>query len=309
MLLLLVFLAACSDQVDGDSNGNAISPLQEYRGAYLGGYDDSQFDALQREIEHAVRDCMNLEGFDYSFVDQRQFTVDVSELIDLSQRDAVEMWGFGITTRAYSQEEVGPNLVGHDLEASFGSVVDPNQELLESFSDAERAAYQRIIVSCRASAEEAVADSALWDAFNQSFGDDYQTFVAERLEAHPKVVDHEIEVSSCVAERGFDYRTNGEAVADLEAELVEFDLRYEPPQSGSGKGLAPGWSSEATSRLRNIQLDEIELALAVFDCGGDDATLSGIYAAAEVEIEQQFVEENRHDLDDFLERFREEDSS
>jgi hypothetical protein len=64
--------------------------------------------------------------------------------------------------------------------------------------------------------------------------------------------------------------------------------------------FAPKLSDEAKATLGEIQADELELAVAVQECGGNDADRASVYQEVTIEYEERFIEENRAALDAYL---------
>lgn len=138
---------------DGEVEVTYESPL----GVFLGWDQGADFDeeAAQaewaekdRQVQEAVALCMSEQGFEYVPVDtsaQNAFFEDqFNEGIDWGSDEWTAKYGFGVSTQRFSQEQVGPDLVGNNYsEQSFEEegFSDPNQDYVESLGQNEQQAY------------------------------------------------------------------------------------------------------------------------------------------------------------------------
>ena len=61
----------------------------------------------------------------------------------------------------------------------------------------------------------------------------------------------------------------------------------------------PTLSDEDKAVLARLQAEEVELAIAVNDCGGGPRDLEGLYDEVRIEYEQRFLDENADELEPF----------
>lgn len=242
------------------------SPLMDFLGVdtdFDFSSDDSQaeFTEQANQAEEKIALCMREEGFEYTPVDQSQFTSfgGIEEDLPWGSRAWTEKYGFGITTQRFSQTEVGPDLVGWndeemaDFEESMAD--DPNQAYVNSLAPAEQDAYYEALYGD----EPEVADDATeeeWQEayenfeptgcqaeswgedsffggpeqeFYEEFGDDLDDLY-ERLEADPRVAEFRSEVSACLAEDGLEYS------GDMEDLYESYETKME--------GIGPDYSQD-----------------------------------------------------------------
>lgn len=133
---------------DVDSERDDLgSPIANFLGYRVPGLGESGVDQaeLQMEAEEAIASCMKAEGFNYiPWVEDTAATlVPVDPDIDHESRRFAEKYGFGVSTQFYSQEDVGPDLVGHSGDGSgIAFVENPNDTILASLPEEENFAYQ-----------------------------------------------------------------------------------------------------------------------------------------------------------------------
>lgn len=153
-------LSACggSDATDAGSEADDVelayeSPLGEFLGWDQGAdFDEEAAQAewaeQEREVQEAVASCMSEQGFEYVPIDSSAQTVffeeQFGEGLEWGSGEWTAKYGFGVSTQRFSQEQVGPDLVGNNYSAqSIGEegFSDPNQEYVESLGENEQQAY------------------------------------------------------------------------------------------------------------------------------------------------------------------------
>lgn len=127
------------------------SPLGEYLGWSDANFDEDAAEAewaeQEREVQEAIAVCMAAEGFEYIPVDvaaqQAFFEGQFEDDLEWGSEEWTAKYGFGVSTERFSQEQVGPDLVGHNYSSSIDNEgpPDPNQEYVESLSSDEQNAY------------------------------------------------------------------------------------------------------------------------------------------------------------------------
>lgn len=127
------------------------SPLGEFLGWARADFDEEAAQAewaeKDRQVQEAVSACMRELGFEYTPVDQAAqqayFEEQYAGGLEWGSEEWTATYGFGISTQRFSQAQVGPDLVGHSWDPGIDEDAppDPNQDYVESLSDAERDAY------------------------------------------------------------------------------------------------------------------------------------------------------------------------
>ena len=108
---------------DGDGGGDEGASTEDDLGSavanYLGyqvpGYGEVDQSELLVEQQEVIARCMRNQGFNYiAWVEDPASTyVPVDEDLDPESREFAATYGFGVSTQFYSQDDVGPGLVGH----------------------------------------------------------------------------------------------------------------------------------------------------------------------------------------------------
>ena len=219
---------------------------------------------------------------------------------------------------------------------------DPNQEYLSSLDDQEQEAYQQALYGNMfgpGSFDETMTDEELdkqfegdgfdiggcvgesfeadgvgsiggiYMEFGQEIGDMFQS-----MENHPLIIEAIKEIESCVTGEGLEFvdpSSAWEHWADdldaLSASMYEFDeAMIDALEEGEVFDQPmfdlPELSDDDKAKLGELQAEEIEIALATYDCGGGFNKMETIFHQVRIELEQQFVEENKEKLDEYLER-------
>jgi hypothetical protein len=252
---------ANADGAKSAASAEYVSPLGDLLG-YNTDYDSEEAQAEQaqsnRESEEKVAACMRAEGFEYTPSSNDQFqSFLVEDELGYGTAEWVAKFGFGISTQAFSQSAVGPNLVGStdegfDLDDDT-TTTDPNQTYVETLSDAEQTAYYATLYGNSSGPEwdsslsdeenEAVQedfynkDTELTGCANIAFqdssgGDSFETATAvfekfgdeleelqQRIEADPKIVGLRADLKACVLKKGFDYTDQETAFNDLDSRM------------------------------------------------------------------------------------------
>ncbi len=259
---LAVFLAACGGSTTETDNA-ASSPLAEFLGDDVSlAFGDGDQEAAQaafaeqeRERQQVIAECMQREGFEYIPMDTSDFLIfEEADGLEYGSTEWAAKYGFGITTQRFSQEEVGPDLVGYD-DSGFRDQMenDPNSAIVEAMSESEREAYYEALYGGEdsfptfddsLSDEEIEAQLEDFDfqpsgcegeayseddsnRFYQDFSDELEE-MWERMEADPRIAEAEQKVADCVGEKGFDYTNMEDLYERWEPEMsaIEEDIGY-----------------------------------------------------------------------------------
>lgn len=259
---LALTASACGS---GTSETEAGSPIAEFLGQddFLDFEADpegaqAQFAEEERVREEAVAACMKREGFDYLPMDSSDFSFFEAgdEELDYDSREYAVKYGFGITTEWFSQEEVGPDLVGHnysDFDAEEQMMQDPNMELVEAMDESTQEAYYEALYGAEDSFPsfdpetmtdeelEAIEDEFVYEPqgcqgeawsegdsgkankFYQDFSSELQEMY-ESIEDDPRIKAKESEISECVAGKGFEFTSfNEDLWSSYEDEMEQIE--------------------------------------------------------------------------------------
>lgn len=336
------------------------SPLGEFLGWVDVDFNEederAEMAAMEFRVEELAATCMREQGFEYIPVDRTQEMFFEEEYfgegLEWGSDEFVRTYGFGITTQRFSQDQVGPDLVGHDFpmfedEGEEGGFVDPNEDYVESLTEGEREAYFEALHGTQVDApawaweseereptrEEIDAMNEWWeenhvpgcmekssrevfevdDEVHQKFDEEFGDLLSEayeRLEASPEVVAYRAEVAACVNERGFEYASSDEPFMYFEQKLDDAGLGWSDPLEGID---TTGWTDEQfeaayreyetrtlppdqLAALAELQREEIDMAVAIHECGGGWQNEQEILDPLRIEMERQFLEDNRDRL-------------
>lgn len=360
---ILFSVAVLCGACGGDDSGSEAaagdesyeSPLAEYVGGMSFGGDpaemQAQFEDQQRQVNERVTECMAAEGFEWlpDAGPVQDFTDVGSDGLEYGSDEWTAKWGFGMSTQAFPQASVGPDLLGMD-ESAMGmeeeDYVDPNAEYLDSLSEAERQAYSEALYggedngpAIDESMTEEEMDAAFqeWQAtheptgcmniaqegkfsnqdFYMEFGEDLEEMYS-RIEADPRIVEANAEIAECMADKGLTFTTMQDVQEDIWSRLEPmqrdiyseeaFGLAEEVEGESDGGTAAttvesnfsfPELSDEAKAELAEIQAEEIEMAVAVNECGGGYRGQEELYREVSQDLEAQFVEENKGRLEEY----------
>ncbi len=326
------------------------SPIAEFLGqdtSFDFNSDEAQaeFTAQATEAEEQIAACMRAEGFEYIPVDQGQFAFfgGDSEELPYFSTEWIAKYGFGITTQRFAQSEVGPDLVGYD-DSQFDAAdeampEDPNQTYVESLSETEQTAYFEALYGDEPDlpedATEADYEAAYenWEPsgcaneawedigfgggdemnFYEEFGDDLDALY-ERIEADPRVAEHNDEVAACVADKGLVYagmedlyerwesqlsELQGGGFGPMMDEEIDFESMSDEELDAFFADQSFELSDEDKATLGELQAEEIELANTVVECGGGPLNDEVVLGDIRVEYEREFLETNADRLSGF----------
>lgn len=351
---VLWLAGACGSENDTTQSAasNGESPLADSLGLPSWNFNEEESEAryaeAQRQRQALIATCMKARGFEYTPVDYSQF-VSFSSVDSENERGSDE-WiakhGFGISTQQFAQSSVGPDLVGFDDERPGPMMTDlqtdPNQEYVESLSESDRDAYyaalhgsmptlapddpdfedsmEDFFANSDACNMVAQRESDLFDIekmrrIEDEFGDELDELY-DRLESHPKIVAHNKEVSSCVAEAGLSFTSMEQAREQINSKLNAIDNNRSFGRDPFAEaGLDPEkmsqdqideffremqrLSPQSRAALADIQAEEIALAKAVSSCGGGEGDTRALYDEVRLELENDFVARNADRLKEF----------
>lgn len=303
--------------------------------------EQAKFRARMQKSQEAVAECMRAQGFTYTpYVPDDQFTSFSPPAYELTRKEFVEKYGFGISTmtnemNAPPQEDMpkpedDPNFVYQqslspsDLEAYnkalYGEPImeDPASGGAggegDGTADTTMPAY--VPQGCQGEGEKAVngggaseADQTFMNEFNEKMNALYQKVQADR-----RVVDANRAYAACMAEKGYPEIDKQERAYEKVSEKMQplweaqgTGMASETDASGGAtaatvvaaqpiEGGGPGGFTPPTFdpvKLKEVNDYEIGVAKADLACGKD---VMKIQYEVQIELEQQFVDENAADL-------------
>lgn len=154
------------------------------------------------------------------------------------------------------------------------------------------------------------------NGFEEAFGDQLDNLY-ERVEADPRIVAVESEIASCVSERGLVYEGRGEELWMRFSEPLDSIgmMAFGDPFEGTGLNPdemtqeeindffenlpPPQLSADDKATLARVQAEEIELAIAVRDCGGSERDQMELFNQVRIELEEDFLAKNADALAEF----------
>jgi hypothetical protein len=239
--------------------------------------------------------------------------------LDPSSRDYAAIYGFGITTQAFSQTQVGQHLVGYPDPVEPAD--NPNLGIVNDLEPDQRVAYlqaltgtssdgrpvtgEALALSARAGGcqGEALAHFEAQDRFYTEFADDL-TVLRDEILADPRIVEHEQAVSECVTTDGLDYTPPTGLYQRWAPQLQEIRATLDTPvtvddtiETEDNPRALPALPARAKAQLLSLQTEETALAVSVFNCGASPTETSDLYTQIAADHEQDFIRTHRQRLD------------
>lgn len=215
------------------------SPIQEFLGIDRSNFNDEDFEAqmveFERKAQESITMCMRELGWEYQPTSQGAGSVVFDAVfedggLEYGSKQWVAKYGFGITTQAFSQGQVGPDLVGYDdsqvqmMDEAMED--DPNQAYVEGLSESEQEAYSQDLfgqepdfddtlteeeqdefwqnyepTGCQGEAYSADVFGGPEQEFYEAFGGDLEEMY-ERVSADPRIVAEQQKLVDCLAGKG-----------------------------------------------------------------------------------------------------------
>ncbi|MFT4232230.1 MAG: hypothetical protein QM606_05570 [Leucobacter sp.] len=326
-LLAAVALTLTGCSGDGSKSGDGKTsveegPLTKYLSALWDGeeYTQEQLDADTKKTEDLVAECMSKEGFEYTPNLQNGGTVYSSEddSIDWGSKEFAEQYGYGIVS--------WPGM--EDQESAGEEYVDPNQDYIDSLSESEQQAYYEALYGPGPTEEEMAAmeegggeeydwttagcqGAAQHEVQSESnngmaaYEDpEFADLFAATNEVWNTLYDDENppdgvvklngKWSDCMADAGYPDLTSPNTVSnDLSEEYSQLQM----PDGENGEYEEP-----TDADKKEFQKREIEIATADFECrkkiGYEDEMMK-----LQNELEQQFVDEHKAELEALVAKY------
>lgn len=336
-------LAGCAKESSG-GGGAEDSPLQEFYGALFGegqDWDEEEAERQHRQIEESVAACMAAEGFDYQPVPYQDGSVtyfsDEEDGLEYGTVAYAEKYGYGVT---YWQEESFEEQPADDAV----EYVDPNEEYVQAMSPGEQEAYYEVLWGGLEYSEDDYDEDGMWigegedpsmdwrqqgcygaashEVYEEDSGlseltgdpawieiEEQLTALYEQLESDPTIVAARTKWSSCMADAGYTYSSQDEAMNALYEELsalwdeqfggLDEEIDWDDPEAvaayeAATSGQPAGWDD----------LREREYATAIADAKCAEQTkLLQITSDTWVALEQQFVDDHGTELDAIVDKY------
>lgn len=307
-LLSALALSACSSAGGSAGGGGKLSyddsPLGKYTSALWGGMDQEKADKEAAEIQKLVVACMKKEGFEYIPDTQNGAMVD----FDFEERET-EKW-------------VAANGYGMSMDSGTGEeYVDPNQDYLASLSAGEQTAYYEVLYGPGPSEEEMAAMEAGESTYTydwktsgcngaaqheiqgeqgQAYDDPKYAALFEKMNSlytkaaeNPEMKKLDADWADCMADAGYsDFKTKSAAVQSISD--AQNALYEEAGVDADGNSLEIDQAAKD-----ELKQKEIDVALADFKCSEKSDYMQKALAV-QFKLEEQFVSDNKSELDAML---------
>jgi len=290
-------------------------------------------------IDEAVVQCMGEQGFEYYPTAPPEVGADPLAALEAEMGPAAfaEQFGLGISTTAFLQSTVGPDLVGLagvDTALTGQPEANRNDVFLDALTPQEQDAYAVALFGpddgpldnagatdrnqepqgCLAQARAFETSTALYDDFVETFAQDLAEIDA-LIAADPRIVEAQLAAASCVNEKGVVFSSLDEAYEEITTELQSL--------SGEAVGMPEGitepelavlaaenpdgiWGSftvqlnnQQRSHLASLQAREQTLAVALLECNAGAAGAADLYQSVRADYEARFVTDEAGRLSEF----------
>jgi hypothetical protein len=298
-----------NDDGGDDGSGKELwrGPLDEFLGF---GADQRSAEEIEsdhakaRQVEDLIAACMSEQGFDYVARDPSDESLFESGPWSLPPDEFARQYGYGISTID---------------ESNNGQSSDPNQQIVEGMGSAERRAYFQALYgdaiavdddgnitkrgpatdvaepqmndSCSATASATVYGDSSDESRDDPAADPFAALeqemsaLYERVSSDQRVVDATAAWSSCLADAGFPgYSEPTDPVVDVDSRASEVMGDRRDP------------STADPAELEELRTFEVAVATADYECR---VPLDDVQHAVQTELEQQFIDEHRAELEQF----------
>ena len=319
-VLLIALVAACGDQdAPTPADGKELSPLEEYLGegavSFEGGFSlsmngmsiDGPFQLSEellrqrRESEQLIAECMRSEGFEYVPLTDVYVPPQLDDAWALPEDEFTATYGYGVST----------------ILPDVDRPEDPNEAIRAAMTPAEAEAYRVALHGAQADgwsgntppplSESGCAGKAtavVYDNLDE-YGRDpqWETLASDlsaldiRIDGDPRGVEAEQAWIDCMADAGYpglDHIGGGQTLVSNRVDEV---LGIE----GSEAHLP--WSEAEPEALRELQ--QFEIAVATSDRACKTEHFDDVFREVRFEMEAEFVEQHRDELEQHRERLTE----
>ena len=334
LALLALALAGCAsggepggDGGDGGDGGEGtaaeveLGPLDEYFQEAYGEYDEDQANRDMRRMEEVIAECMAEQGFDYTPMDvtaQGGVSMSSDDLdVEWGTREFAEQYGYGVTTNPYGDmEETAP-------EEEF---VDPNAEYVESMSESEREAFYLALsgdqvmpegdeefvydweqAGCQGRAQHQVYEGGESDPSVASLQEEMNG-VWEQTQQDPRVTEATTAWVSCMGDAGITGLATVDdgsmRISDKANAVYEEVYNSAPTTEMPSEEDMAALEKQVQEKIGEITEEEIATAVADFDCR-EEVGYDDTFREVSVDLQQQFVDTHREELDAWVEALKE----
>ena len=319
---------------DTSGYSSPISKALGYDGSKDAAAQQAEFRQQEQKRQEAVAECMQAEGWQYKPYVQNQ-TAFTPPGYDLTRKEFVEKYGFGISTTQEENQAQSPRFKPED---------DPNFTYMNGLSQADQEAYNKSLYGnqnftapvdpasggdtatsgapvsvasglsgCQGKAEAAVTASSGGTDADRAFMDDMnkriQTFF-EKTQADPRVVAANRAYATCMAGKGYPEIDKQETAYQKVSDKMSALYGGDSGSGGAATSVAVAVAVATTAvggdptkfeapQLDQAKLAEVktyELAVAKADLAcGKDVQKTSFEVSSE--LEKAFAEANKADLD------------
>ena len=337
--VLALTLGACSsDPGDGGEKGGRSStperdplPLDAFWESTNGEFDEEKANAQQMEVEELTAECMAGEGFEYTPVDYSTmgggvtYTSDDDLEFEWGSREFAEKYGYGVTTNPWGDQVSEPM-----PEETQQEWTDPNQEYLESMSEAEQEAYYTALYGDQSIYEDWTEED--WEnyewswedsgcsgwASNEIFGDqmggsgsEFDQLWADMdamwtaAQEDPRLSEAVNKWSVCMADAGYPGLTD---IYQAQEQFYEktngiWDEVYEGVDWEDPNLDYEALDAQVQERLAEFTDEEIATAVAEWDCK-DESGYADVEYEVQKEYQQDFLDTHKAELDAYAESMK-----
>jgi len=257
--------------------------------------------STQREKERLIGECMREHGFEYEpFILQANIWSPLGDhAVDLPPDEYKARYGYGmatgleahLTSRANSSEPPPdpPN---------------PNLDYYESLSEPARQEYDKAIGGedgdggCAGEAERQGDRAAI---LLEAFGNELNSLF-QQVEADPRVIDADDRWRQCMADAGYDFEHEGDAIHYVLEKLTPVNSAIVGEDVIPGGVLMTGdaeLTPELRDKIRAVVEEELVVARTDLECD-KSAEKSLTRRVVRIELEEEFVKANRQTLDELF---------
>jgi len=301
----------------------SASPLNDYLGEdlLLFAFDDEreeQFLRIEADRQAAIQTCMNEAGHHYEAPDLTESAVyGVMGDTQWGTPEWVATYGLGISTLAFTQDEVGAGLVGgHDPWKSEHPPVNPNAAIIEALDEAEQIEYLDTLLGVEGQPDGGCELQATRDTGSLALAVlvDLQPEITDlrfQVQNDAALNEAEEELGSCLAGEGLPYLTLRsleqefqQSVELLREQIIADSLAPDGGQDRENLGLDGEQANPVLSLshkhrevLGRLQRQEVEYAVAMETCGFGLDERQVLWQKIAVPYETAFIDAHREVLD------------
>jgi hypothetical protein len=337
VLVALPALALAGCGGEGQAADSDDSPLAEYFGpdaisfdsggmsmSYGGSAEAEEYEPTeedlqnQREFENLVQQCMANEGFEYVpyVVDASTWEDPYVDAYALPPDEFAEQYGYGISTL-------------HMADADYPE--DPNEQIRQGLSGQALAEYERAL---HGHWDEEISEGEEWtpppledrgcydkasaEIWGDPYGeegegevkDPYMEFeslmedlwsIAERFQDDPRMEEPVQLWQDCMAAAGHQFELIGDPEQEVWQRMDALqgwdEYMAEQDVDGEGEGTMAPFEPQPIDPADLKELQDYELAVARADHECRDEHYNDIAAQVQRELEAEFVEEHREELE------------